>query len=115
MIESLKKYKKPLKKFAEWYGDKYSISLSKFLDIEPDFQIGIFLKFLEEVYNIGIIGDKFTIMIFYQNPFINGIIKSEFKHGTELIIEIEEGFGSLTEMYISGIIKTFKLIEETLK
>ena len=68
MISNIAKRTNTFKEFVIWYN-KYllihNIEITKFVLLPFTFQVGVLLKFLEDVYDIGIHADDASFLVYY--------------------------------------------------
>ena len=69
-MNELAKYSTIFKEFMKWYDNiGYSrlngITIISFMTLPIEFQIGVFLRFLEDIYDIGIHADDASYVIYY--------------------------------------------------
>jgi hypothetical protein len=83
------KYTKLIKNFINWYKKKeYSISISNFLNLKFEFQIGVILEYLSEQHDIGIHWDNYSYLLYSLGE--NRSIKLLSKDGYLQRISLED-------------------------
>lgn len=93
LTKKLVDYPEFFKDFIDWYGDNYKtgIALKLLIELDSDYMLPVVHKYLNKVYNVGVMFDTYTYYAFIINPElrVNELIKNFNENGefTHVIIK----------------------------
>lgn len=110
IFKELGKFTNPFNSFLKWFRKTYPMLTDKFLLQPFDVQLGVILRYLEEVEGIAILADNANYTVYYINDELaNKYYKT---HHTIYILQEYNGSSRTTlTVYYDVIIKIFNKLQ----
>lgn len=110
IFNDLVKYKNTFDDFTKWYRPRYK-DINKFLVADFESQLGVILRYLDDVHNLGVSVDEASYLIYHIDMTNPEAILFFKKHNHNLLFENYGDNTSIFTNYRKGIIKTFAHVE----